>query len=169
MKFKYDRRKRAAFKFEVSLYSIGVATFGRLVALLAPLVVLLVKLLFKISANAATAHLRLGNSTHSGQVDVGDDDLVQSRRSILAGLGGVTAGVVLVFGVAAGLPGLRVGGDANGVLGRGGSGVAGEMPAGETEGTGHDGEEDLEVVVSDYNRIACRWFDCVCGEGWRWS
>lgn len=117
MKFKYDRRKRAAFKFEVSLYSIGVATFGRLVALLAPLVVLLVKLLFKISANAATAHLRLGNSTHSGQVDVGDDDLVQSRRSILAGLGGVTAGVVLVFGVAAGLPGLRVGGDANGVLG----------------------------------------------------
>ena len=39
------------------------------------------------------------------------------------------------------------------------------MPAGETEGAGHDGEEDLEVVVSDCNRIARHWFDCVCGEG----
>lgn len=56
-------------------------------------------------------------STHSGQVDVGDDDLVQSRGSVLAGLAGVTAGVVLVLGLTTGLPGLGVGSLANGVLG----------------------------------------------------
>ena len=82
-------------------------------------------------------------STHSGQVDVGNNDLVESRRSILARLAGVTAGVVLVLGITASLPGLRVGSDANGVLGRGRSGVTRKVPASETESTGHDGEQDL--------------------------
>lgn len=84
-----------------------------------------------------------GKSTHSGQVDVGNDDLVEGRGSVLARLAGVTARVVLVFGIAASLPGLGVGGLCDGVLRRGRSGVTREVPASETESTGHDGEKDL--------------------------
>jgi hypothetical protein len=56
-------------------------------------------------------------ATHSGQVDVGDDNLVESRGSVLARLAGVTAGVVLVLGITASLPGLGVGSNGNRVLG----------------------------------------------------
>jgi hypothetical protein len=56
-------------------------------------------------------------ATHSGQVDVGNDDLVESRGSILARLAGVTTGVVLVLGITTSLPRLGVGSDSDGVLG----------------------------------------------------
>jgi hypothetical protein len=84
-------------------------------------------------------------ATYSGQVDVGNDDLVESRGSILARLAGVTTGVVLVLGITAGLPGLGVGSNGDGVLGRRGSGVTREVPSSKTESTGHDGEQDLYV------------------------
>ena len=44
-----------------------------------------------------------------GQVDVGNDNLVQGRRGILLGSVGVTTRVILVHGFRLGLPGLAVG------------------------------------------------------------
>ena len=87
--------------------------------------------------------LRSPNSTHLGQVDVRDDDLVQRTGSILAGLAGVAVWVVLVGSVAAGLPGLGALSLADLVLAAGGSRVGAEVPAGKTESAGHDREEDL--------------------------
>lgn len=85
--------------------------------------------------------------THLRQVDVGDDDLVQRTGSILAGLAGVAVWVVLVGGVAAGLPGLGALSDSDLVLAAGGSRVGAEVPAGKTESAGHDREEDLRDAV----------------------
>jgi len=87
--------------------------------------------------------LQSPNCTHLRQVDVRDDDLVQRTGSILAGLAGVAVWVVLVGGVAAGLPGLSALGLADLVLTAGGSRVGAEVPAGKTESAGHDHEEDL--------------------------
>lgn len=87
--------------------------------------------------------LQSPNCTHLRQVDVRDDDLVQRTGSILAGLAGVAVWVVLVGGVAAGLPGLSALGLADLVLAAGGSRVGAEVPAGKTESAGHDHEEDL--------------------------
>ena len=59
--------------------------------------------------------------------------------------------MVLVLGIAARLPGLGALGHTNAVLGGGAGGVAAEMPAGEGEGAGHDGEEGLRSIVSELN------------------
>lgn len=136
----------------------------RLVALLAPLVVLLVERL-RLGESAIrpeSAHnshftsdmaspgpamfLLLPDrrkTTHLRQVDVRDDDLVQGAGSVLARLGGVAVRVVLVGGVAAGLPGLGAVGLADLVLAAGRRRVGAEVPAGEAEGAGHDCEENL--------------------------
>ena len=55
--------------------------------------------------------------------------------------------VVLVGGIAAGLPGLGALSDSDLVLAAGGSRVGAEVPAGKTESTGHDREEDLRDAV----------------------
>lgn len=85
----------------------------------------------------------LSSKTHLRQVDVGDDNLVKSAGSVLAGLAGVAVGVVLVSGVAAGLPGLGAVSLANLVLTAGGGRVGAEVPAGEAESARHDREKDL--------------------------
>lgn len=87
------------------------------------------------------------NLTHLGQVDVRNDDLVQRTGSVLAGLAGVAVWVVLVGGVAAGLPGLGAFRDSDLVLAAGGSRVGAEVPASKTESAGHDREEDLRDAV----------------------
>ena len=97
--------------------------------------------------------------THSGQVDVGNDDLVEGRGGVFARLARVTARVVLVLGVAAGLPGLGVGSLCDGVLGRGRSGVAREVPASKTESAGHDSEKDLygSKTLGQPIDSSCHW------------
>ena len=85
--------------------------------------------------------------THLRQVDVRDDDLVQGTGSVLAGLAGVAVWVVLVGGLAAGLPGLGALSLSDLVLAAGGSRVGAEVPAGKTESAGHDREEDLWDAV----------------------
>lgn len=85
--------------------------------------------------------------THLGQVDVGNDNLVKSAGSVLAGLAGVAVGVVLVLGVTASLPGLGAVSLADLVLAAGGGRVGAEVPAGKTESAGHDCEKDLESAI----------------------
>lgn len=82
-------------------------------------------------------------NTYSWQVDVGNDDLVQSARRILLALAGVTTGVVLVCGVATGLPRLGVFCLGDAALAVVGGWVLTEVPAGQSECTGHDGQQDL--------------------------
>ena len=81
--------------------------------------------------------------THLGQVDVGNDNLVKSAGSVLAGLAGVAVRVVLVSGVATSLPGLSAVSLANLVLAAGGGRVGAEVPAGKAESARHDREKDL--------------------------
>lgn len=85
----------------------------------------------------------LTGKTHLGQVDVGNDNLVQGAGGVLAALAGVAVGVVLVLGIAAGLPGLGAVGFANFVLAAGRGRVGAEVPAGKTESAGHDCEKNL--------------------------
>lgn len=78
----------------------GYCSIDLRVAVLAPLVVLVVKL--------------------GGEGDVGDDDDVEGAGGVLGLLVGVTTGVVLVLARGAALPGVV--GDADGRLGGGASG-----------------------------------------------
>lgn len=108
--------------------------------------------------------------THLGQVDVGNDNLVKSAGSVLAGLAGVAVGVVLVSSVAAGLPGLGAVSLANLVLAAGGGRVGAEVPAGKAESARHDREKDLAFgsvlagfVASLVGARARQWLACGYG------
>jgi hypothetical protein len=93
-----------------------------------------------------------------GRLTLGTMTSLRAEGASLRGL--------LVLGITAGLPGLRVDSNGDGVLGRGGSGVAREMPASETEGTGHDGEQDLfvcETMSVNVVFVACHLGWVACG------
>lgn len=96
-----------------------------LVTVLAPLVVLLVQLLW--------------------QVDVGNDDGVDGAGGLLGLSGPVAAWVVLVLALSAGLPGAA--GVGNLLLGGGGGGRASKVESSATESSDHDGAEDHELGV----------------------
>ena len=126
-------------------------------ALLAPLVVLLVKRLLTCVSTLSWSFQgviprllmfsRYFYFTHLGQVDIGNDNLVQRTGSILAGLAGVAVWVVLVGSLAAGLPGFGAVSLADPVLAAGGGRVGAEVPASKTKSAGHDREEDLWDAV----------------------
>lgn len=115
-----------------------------LVALLAPLVVLVMQFLYLSIFDSLIVLL----VTYSWQVDVWNDDLVQSTWCVLPLLAGVTTWVVLIGGVFTSLPWLGAVDLGDWVL-RGRRGwVAGEVPSSKTESARHDCEKDLGLRVS---------------------
>ena len=73
---------------------------------------------------------------------------IERTRSILLSFAWVTAWVVLVAGLASGLPRLRTIDASHLVFGRRRGWVAREMPACEAKSASHDGEENLHSIIS---------------------
>jgi hypothetical protein len=73
------------------------------------------------------------------QVHIRNDHLIQRARRILSCLVLIPTRMILVFCICARVPGFRAWGDVHAVLRAGAGGIAREVPACQSEGTGHDG------------------------------